>query len=716
MSQKNQLSGTLLEFKYQADESAFAVGKIQSNQGEHFIVGSIGHAKPGQVLHLFGQWKFHPSFGEQFSVEDIIIKNPENLRGIILYLQNLGIQGLGPKRATQIVESLGLQAIDIIEKDPQKLITVKGIGKKTAEKFITQWKQKKQDALLLSLLQGYGLGPKLCEKVLAQYQDDALTIVTKYPYQLSKELKGVGFKTADKIALSQGISPDSNQRMEAAAIHILREAEQIGHCCLPHSEFIESAQKLKLPILRFEDNLLRMVSDGQLKMPKMGVYYHPKMYFVEKRVAQRLEKLLVTKNEQEGLFSGQVFELSKWENRFQLILNPAQKQAIQMALEHGLSIITGGPGTGKTTIVKVLLSEGLSRGEHWLLAAPTGRAAKRMTESTGHPAQTVHRLLKFNGKGFSYDSESPLKADCLLIDEASMLDIWLMDSILAALQPSTRLILVGDADQLPSVGPGQILIDIIESKKLPVTRLKDVYRQAQDSNIIRNAHRINQGEFPISMEKDPIAGILRDFFILDRENNQTTIASLIEIAGKRLPSLGFKPLKDIQILTPMHQGELGTNRLNTTLQQLLNPNGKSLEYKEKTFRIGDRVLQLKNDYENDIFNGDIGRILDIVEDAIFVQFETQTIYLSGRQLQDLDLAYAVSIHKSQGSEYPAVIVILHKAHWIMLKRNLLYTAITRAKKFCCIIGSEWAVQKATSQNDGDQRYTHLQEQLRQAIT
>ena len=715
MSQQTQLSGTLLEFKYEADESAFAVGKLQSPQGTHFIIGSIGHAKPGQFLHLFGRWKFHPSFGEQFDVDEIIIKNPENIKGITLYLQNLDIQGLGPKRAKQIVESLGLQAIDIIERDPQALRKVKGIGTKTAEKFISQWKQKKQNALLLSLLQGYGLGPKLCEKVLAEYKEDALTIITKTPYRLSKEIKGVGFKTADKIAISQGIALDSAQRMEAAALHILKEAEQLGHCCLPHENFIEAAQKLELPAPFFEDNLLKMVSSNQLIMPKMGIYYHPKMYYTEKKIAEQLERLLITPKEQEGLFSGQSLDLKKWETRFQLQLNQTQKQAIEMALEHGVSVITGGPGTGKTTIVKLLLSEGVSRGEHWLLAAPTGRAAKRLTESTGHQAQTIHRLLKFNGKGFSHDTESPLKADCILIDEASMIDIWLMNSILSALPPSTRLILVGDSDQLPSVGPGQILIDIIESQKLPVTRLKEVYRQAQDSNIIRNAHRINNGEFPVSMEKDPQAGILRDFFILDRENNQATLASLLEIAGKRLPSLGFKPLEDIQILTPMHQGDLGTHRLNIQLQKLLNPHGKSLRYNETLFRVGDRVLQLKNDYENEIFNGDIGRILDIVEDSIFVQFDSQTLYLSGKQLQDLELAYAVSIHKSQGSEYPAVIVILHKAHWIMLKRNLLYTAITRAKKFCCIIGSEWAVQKATSQKEDEERYTYLQEQIKNIL-
>ena len=715
MTHSAQLNGTLIGFKYQADESAFAVAKIKTEDGTHLAVGSVGHAKPGQTVHLSGKWSFHPSFGEQFTVEEIIIKNPENRKGIILYLQNAGIQGLGKKRAEQIVAGLGLQAIEIIEQDPQKLISVKGIGKKTAAKFIAQWNQKKEQALLLSLLQGYGLGPKLAGKVLSQYQDDALTIVTKSPYKLSKEIKGVGFKTADKIALTQGCSPASKERMEAAAVHILREAEQQGHCCLPHAKFVEAAQKLELPIPQFEDNLLRMVEREELKMPKMGFYYHPIMYAVEKRVAQRLRHLLSTTSTKNGLFTQQKLELEKWERQFQLQLNEDQRQAIQMALENGISIITGGPGTGKTTIIRVLLSEGLQRGEKWLLAAPTGRAAKRMTESTKHPAQTIHRLLKFNGKGFSHDSENQLRTDCLLIDEASMLDIWLMDSIIAALHPSTRLILVGDSDQLPSVGPGQVLIDLIRSKKIPVTRLSEVYRQAQDSNIIRNAHRINQGDVPQSMEKDSSAGILRDFFILDRENNQQTISSLLECAGKRLPSLGFNPLEDIQILTPMHNGELGTHSLNQRLQELLNPIGRVLEYNEKKFRVGDRVLQLKNDYENDIFNGDVGRILDIVDDSIFVQFDNQTTYLSGKQLLDLSLAYAVSIHKSQGSEYPAVIVILHKAHWIMLKRNLLYTAITRARKFCCIIGSEWAVQKATSQNDGDERYTHLQERLNQTI-
>lgn len=717
---KYNISGEVIRIEYKAPEGAFAVINVQNEDQIFSAVGAIGHVVVGQTVSLGGHWSFHPSFGEQFTVQNIMVDSPKSLRGIILYLTHQ-IQGIGKSKAQDIVNHFGIQTIHILNTQGHRLSEVKGIGKKTAEKILEQWNRDVRARELEITLRGYGISNSLCIKLIAKYGDDALATIMEDPYTLSIEIKGIGFKTADNIAIAQGLPLDSPQRMKAAIIHLFRQQETLGHCYVGLDCLRKEATKLNLPEEAFHTAIETLMETKELLIAEHApelAYYRPIMYHVEKKIASNLismrglaepsakQRLLDTKQTH-------TLDISFWENTLQLQLNLEQKQAIQTAFTEQLSVITGGPGTGKTTIITVLLRILDAYGYKFSLAAPTGRAAKRMSEATGKEAQTIHRLLGYNGYPgeFQHTADNPINTDVVLIDEASMLDIWLMKSVLDALPPTARLVLIGDVDQLPSVGPGQVLKDLINSSVLPVTRLLHVYRQAQESNIIRNAHIINQGMLPISMEKDKFAGPLRDFFILDRENPADTVQTILTVANEKIRSLGFHPLKDLQILTPMHNGTLGTGNLNEKLQELLNPNGELLETKFRKFKVGDRVLQTKNDYDNDIFNGDVGYVTQVMTDSLYVDFDGKIIHLAGGQLNSLDLAYAVSIHKSQGSEYPAVIVVIHKAHWIMLNRNLLYTAITRAKKFCCIIGSEWAVGVATEQTQGTERNTSLRQWL-----
>ncbi|MEC7983731.1 MAG: ATP-dependent RecD-like DNA helicase, partial [Myxococcota bacterium] len=563
-------------------------------------------------------------------------------------------------------------------------------------------------------IRGLGLGPTITHRLIERYGEDALAILRREPYRLSNEIQGIGFKTADRVALSNGLSPNSPERAQAGVSFTLSSAEAEGHCYLPRDELSKRAQKLGITSDCIEDAIEDMLSDRRLfePTPSDQKIYRPQLGYIEKRIAKRLKRLCQSPPAKGSLFQ-QTIDVDSLQEDLKLTLNAEQKTAVNMALNNSVSIITGGPGTGKTTIIRALMTAASMRAENWQLAAPTGRAAKRMTEATGCEAKTIHRLLSYNGhsRKFSNNEESPLAAHAIIIDEASMLDLWLMDALLSAIQSGCRLILVGDIDQLPSVGPGRILSDLIYSEALPVVRLQDVYRQAQNSNIVRNAHRVNKGLPPISCEKDIDASSRKDFYVLYREEQPNAQDSIIEVVAKRLPKMGFHPLRDIQVLTPMHSGILGTTALNIRLQSELNPHGKSYKTKTKEFRVGDRVLQLKNDYENEIYNGDIGFVISIDEHGMIVQFDDRPILLSGSNITDLELAYAISIHKSQGSEYPAVVTLLHNAHRIMLRRNLLYTAMTRARSFCCIVGSSWAISFASKENTGGERWTSLQQYL-----
>ncbi len=730
------VQGELLKFIYIADEGGFAVAQIKPLSGVddltmalgNFIgVGNLAHAIPGNILYMRGEWTANATYGHQYKVERAIIKEPQSIRGLKLYVQGLKIKGLGKKNAQRIVDYFGMDTLQILYKEPERLKEIAGIGKKRLQEIIIYLRKQDKHQEIKIALRGMLLGPSLIDRLINTYDEDTLAIVKRKPYQLMKEIPGVGFKTSDKIALLQGVDPEDPMRIRAGIEYILSMSETEGHSYLTRVELIRRTIKLNISETAISDMLEDMIEKKELLSPVYGRIYRPITCYTERKISYKLLALRDAPK-QSGLFSlGDVDDkcIQQIEERCQLTLHEQQRTALHTAMNSGISIITGGPGTGKTTIVQCIIVGSQMRGERWVLAAPTGRAAKRLSETTGIEAQTVHRLLSFNGhtRKFTHNEDHPIAAHGILIDEASMLDMWLMNSILQACKNGTRLVLVGDVDQLPSVGSGRILGDIIESSTIPVVRLTKVYRQAQNSCIVRNAHRINVGKTPISAEKDietqssdASKDIQKDFFILYKEEQLEIRKLLIRVIHERLPQKkGFNPLRDIQVITPMHSGKLGTTILNSTLQNILNPNGKSLIYNTREFRVGDRVLQIKNDYDTDIYNGDIGFVEEVIDEGIVIRFDDRLIERRGAQLQNLELAYAISIHKSQGSEYRAAIVVIHNAHRIMLRRNLLYTAITRAKEFCCIIGHPWAISFCVGESSQAPRNTSLHEFLNKEI-
>jgi exodeoxyribonuclease V alpha subunit len=536
-------------------------------------------------------------------------------------------------------------------------------------------------------------------------------VVQQHPYQLAAEIKGVGFKTADRIARDVGVPIDDPARADAAVVFLLQEAQRSGHCFLPRRELLAHALELKVEQEPTQKAIERLRLRGDVVVhrtldPSTQPIYHPSLERAEQQVAVRLKELMGAKPAE----AVNPAQLAKVAEQLSIDLNVGQARAITQAMRHGVCVITGGPGTGKTTIVQVLMALARQQEHKWLLAAPTGRAARRLAEATNGEAKTIHRLLEFNGRTgqFNRGHQNPLEADGVLIDEASMVDVRLMSSLVAALPTGCRLVLVGDADQLPSVGPGRVLGDVISSGQVPVCTITEVYRQAKGSGIVLNAHRVNEGEAPISGEKE---GHIDDFFEIHRSDALEAQAALLEIVTQRLPKRGFDPMRDVQVLTPMHSGGLGTQTLNKRLQDLLNPEAPAVTHGHRTFREGDRVIQLRNDYDNDVFNGDVGVVLRAGGGVLTIDFDGRQVSIKGEAVADIDLAYAISIHKSQGSEYPAVVVAMHRAHFVMLRRNLLYTAITRARKFCCVVGDRWAIHKAVQTRGGDERWTRLAERL-----
>jgi exodeoxyribonuclease V alpha subunit len=713
---ESRVEGEVRGFAHQGEDSAFAVVYLRLSTGEEVTaVGPLGHLVPGQNVVLSGRWQDHPAYGRQFRTESFLVDDPKTLEGLRAYLSSGSVKGVGPELARRLVDRFGLDTLRVLEEEPGRMLEVPGIGTATLQRIQEAYTSDRAGREFLASLRGLGVPSALSRRILDRYGDESLALVARNPYRLAWDVRGVGFRTADAIARGNGFGRDHPLRAEAALQHVLIEAENDGHCYLPETELFEAGAKLEVPSPVLRSALSRLLSTGHLYrreslVPGSAAIQSASMAAAERAVARRVAEL-AARTPPSSFISAEDAERATG-----LTLNADQRRAVIQGLTQSTCIITGGPGTGKTTIVRVLLAAWRIRGETWKLAAPTGRAARRMTEATGVEAATIHRLLEFTfpEMRFRRNATNPLECHGILVDEASMLDIHLARSLVEALPPGGRLVVVGDDHQLPSVGPGQVLHDLIASGVVPVVRLHEIYRQEEGSAIIQNAHRVDRGEMPVSAEKE--AGARKDFFIVERDDPLEMQATLLDIVTRRLPVHGFDPRSDVQVLVPVHRGDLGTQVLNHRLQTVLNP-GPAVEHEGRSplfrFRSGDRVIQVRNNYEIEIFNGEIGRVLDVATDAMTVDFDGRIVALAGDQLDEVELAYAITVHKSQGSEYPAVVVVLHRSQTHMLRRNLFYTALTRARRFCCVIADRGAIRLAVAVSGRGDRYTMLADLLRQ---
>ena len=717
------ITGVVERLTFYSEESGYTVARLTRSSIKDLttIVGSFANIQPGQTLQLTGFWREHPQYGPQFQVINYKETKPATLTGIEKYLGSGLIKGVGPITAKRIVAHFG---VEIIENQIDRLIEVNGIAKKRIKLIKNAWETQKAIKEVMVFLQGHGVSTIYAVKIYKQYGDKAIAIVTNNPYQLATDIYGIGFLTADKIARNLGVAPDSQFRYCAGLVHALSEAAEDGHCYLPQSELIESVIKLLTTESHqpTEKAITQTITDMALKdkliREKDGdtlLCYKPTYFYTEQNLAQLIHQRLSQP------VTTDIPRVRAWLERFtqtqKIELSQQQQEAVEMAAYSPIMILTGGPGVGKTFTTHTIVSLWKAMGKSIALAAPTGRAAQRLAEMTGLEAKTIHRLLEFDPRtrGFKSDNDNPLPQTAIIVDEASMLDLFLAYALVKAVSVGAQLLLVGDIDQLPSVGPGSVLADLIHSGRVPVVRLTQVFRQAQQSAIITAAHQINRGQYPTiePISNSPVSDCLWHGGGFQPEHGVQTICELIT---DLIPKLGFNPATDVQVLCPMSRGLVGTRNLNTVLQELINP--KSPDKVEitrggMTLRVGDRIIQQTNDYQREVFNGDLGIITDIdtVEQEINVQYGERSVVYDYADLNEITLAWSVSIHKSQGSEYPVVILPFYMQHYMMLSRNLLYTGLTRAKKLAIVIGAKKAISLAVRSTDDMQRYTRLQQRL-----
>lgn len=697
------------------------------------VVGNMPELNPGEWVKLTGQWLNHPKHGRQFQVELCEQSAPATAEGIKRYLGSGMVRGVGKVMAERIVDRFGEDTLTIIDENPHRLGEVLGIGRVRVGNIIKAWEEQRAIKDVMVFLHGHGISTHLAVKIYKQYGDQSMAVVQSTPYRLVQDIHGIGFKTADKIAQALGLSADDPARIEAGIHYTLAKMAEDGHVFTPQAELEpEAADILQLPTERVtavldaleNSELVRRETityeiatgeNGGRAVREEQAIYLPALYYSETGLTRQVRRLI--EHPTSRLAS---MRMSGWTAEGQKDagtggrLTAQQAQAINATITHKLTILTGGPGTGKTTTLRTLLDTLDAARQSYALASPTGRAAKRLTEATGREAKTVHRLLEFKpGEGFGRNEDSPINADLIVIDEASMLDLVLAYNLLRAIGSDSHLLLVGDIDQLPSVGPGDVLRDLIESGVAAVVRLETIFRQAANSLIIRNAHRINQGLMP---ETSPEAG---DFFIFVKEDPEETADLLVDIVAKRIPhKFKLDPLDDVQVLAPMYNGRAGVTRLNEMLQEALNPAGERKIQRRiggRTFRVGDKVMQTVNNYDKSVYNGDIGRIMaiDPVEQTLTVGIDGMPIVYSFLEADELIHAFAVSVHKSQGSEYPCVVIPVVTQHYLMLQRNLLYTAVTRARKLVILVGTRRAIQIAVRTNPVANRHTALDWRLAQ---
>ncbi len=718
------VEGTLEHVIYSNEENHYTVAQLLPEGGTRrtepiIIVGNLAALNVGETVRAQGHWVNHKQFGRQFAVERFESVLPRSVVGIKKYLGSGLIKGIGDTFADRIVEKFGERTLEVIDTFSARLREVDGIGPERAKRIKEAWTAQKSVRDIMIFLQGYGIGSSHAAKIYKQYGENAIAVVQENPYRLAKDISGIGFRTADGIASKMGIEKDSIHRLKAGVVHALDRATDEGHTCLPRERLIDAARELlEVEIAPIEKAIDQLLVDGEVVIEDDYVYL-ARLYKSERGVATKIHEL---RGAPLTLPSIDFEKALTWvQQKTSVDLATAQRNAIQTALTSKISVITGGPGVGKTTIVNSIVKILRAKNGKVLLAAPTGRAAKRMSEATGAPAQTIHRLLKYEPRegGFTHNERRPLQGDMIIIDETSMLDIPLAYHLLKAIPLTASVVFVGDVDQLPSVGPGNFLRDVIDSDRVPVVRLTEIFRQAKNSFIITNAHRVNEGQMPVLDAQQE-----SDFFFIAEEQPEKVLATIKTLCGERVPKkFGFDPMRDVQVLTPMHKGLCGSENLNRELQSTLNPSGPNVQRWGRTYRVGDRVMQIRNNYDKDVFNGDLGRVkkIDLIEQQVIVEVDELGSKESSREIPyeftDMDEllpAYAISVHKSQGNEYPCVIVPLLTQHFVLLQRNLLYTAITRGKKLVILIGSKKALAIAVRNNKTAARYSRLKDRLRQA--
>ncbi len=715
----HELEGTLERLTYQNEENGYTVARVvpHGKAYEVTVVGNLTGVNVGELLRLMGVWTTHAQYGKQFEVRTYTVQYPATIEGIRKYLGSGLIKGIGPVNAGRIVDHFGPDTLDVIERHPERLQEVAGIGEKRTGQIISAWADQKYIKEIMIFLQQFGVSAGLAVKIYKVYQSQAIPIIQNDPYRLAKDIYGIGFKTADKIARNMGLALDAPARLQAGLLYTLSALSDDGHCFATETQLTAEASKLlEIPEDACRVQIETLVTAQEL-IDDEDCIYLPAFFMAERGTASKLRKIQLSPRDRL-----QAFKTVNWEQAFTWLdrnspiqLTDQQKSAVQMALTEKVSILTGGPGTGKSTITASVIKLLQTKNGSVLLCAPTGRAAKRLNETTGQEAKTIHRLLEYKpaqSTPFVRDQSNPLDADLIIVDETSMVDILLMNHLLNAIDAGCHLLLVGDVDQLPSVGPGSVLRDLIESGMIPVTRLDTIFRQAEDSFIIVNAHRINQGEMPLF---DRTA---KDFFLFSESDAEKAAQWVVDIVSQRIPDkFGFKSMEDIQVLTPMHRGAAGVTELNQRLQARLNPpSARKTEYQhgQRILREQDRVMQMRNDYERLVFNGDMGIIseIDLENQAVKVIVDGREVSYEFSQVDELVHSYAASIHKAQGSEFPVVVIPLLTEHYRLLQRNLLYTAVTRARQVVVLVGSRKAIGMAVHNDRIAQRNTRLAQRLR----
>jgi exodeoxyribonuclease V alpha subunit len=720
------LSGQIERVSYTNEENGFTIAKVrvQGRRELATVVGNMMAPTPGEILEMKGAWTNHPRYGEQFRIASYVSKVPATVSGIERYLGSGLIKGIGPVMAKRVVSRFGERTLEIIEQDIHRLAEVDGIGQKRIGMIAKAWDEQREIRNVMLFLQSHGVSSGYATKIFKRYGDRSIQVVRENPYRLATEIFGIGFVTADRIAGKLGFLKDAPLRAEAGTLYVLQQLADEGHVFYPYEPLIarccEMLEAERDGIVQAIGTLYekqRIVIEDlnesitALKENHKAVYL-AKYHLCETSIADRLRSLLLSPKSIRAIDTENAV---KWvQNRLTIRLAREQVAAVRCAAENKIMVITGGPGTGKTTIIQALLKIFSRLGVKILLTAPTGRAAKKMSETTGFEAKTIHRLLEYSLQkgGFQRNEDRPLDVDLLVVDEVSMVDTILMHYLLKAVPAGATLILVGDVNQLPSVGAGNVLKDIIDSGAVPVVTLNEIFRQARESLIVVNAHKINQGTMPLVHAEGQGD---EDFFFVEQEDPEKALHIILELVSSRIPRrFGFDPVRDVQVLTPMHKGVVGAGNLNTALQEALNPGEATLVRGQSTFRVHDKVMQIRNNYDKEVFNGDIGTIARIDPELreLFVSFDGRNIPYDFLDLDEVVLAYAISVHKSQGSEYPAVVIPVMSQHFMLLQRNLIYTAVTRGKHLVVLVGSKKALGMAIQNDKTERRYTRLQQRLR----